>query len=254
MRPGACTWHTTEGVHRVQGCGLGGDRARGEAGCQMECTAGQGDGAGKGDGLVLGALYGDASEAWGWEMGPRWSLAPSLALPTPRPSQTYGAVGVCAAQLLPNRESGGVSVLSWGLSYLSHTTPALRLPGGPSLGTGDRPPHEALGGRAPGCLGLAPNGAGPRIRPLHPQTRQAPQDGSPGPCFSVPLPAPDCEVTQASSHPGSPEPQCPEDLQSSGQGGGPGGVPAPPTSQGQWQPHPLMGSRFLPQPQASPEV
>ena len=91
----------------------------------MAWTAGQGDGAGKGDGLVLGALYGDTSEAWGWELGPRWSLTPSLALPTPQPSQTYGAVGVYVALLLPNRESGGVSVLSWRavLSVPHHTSP-----------------------------------------------------------------------------------------------------------------------------------
>lgn len=232
----------------------GGTQAQGEAEGQTEWTTGQGDGAGKGDGLVLGTLYGDASEAWGWELGPRRSLVPSLALPTPRPSQTYGAVGACAALLLPNRESGGVSVLSGRavLSVLHHPSPEAAR--GPFSRHWGQTPMKPWVGRAPDCLGLAPNGAGPCIRPLHPQTRQAPQDGSPGPRFSVPLPAPDCEVTQAGSHPGSPEPQCPENSQSSRQGGGPGGLPAPPTSQGQWQPHPLMGSRFLPQPQASLEV
>ena len=70
-----------------------GTQARGEAGGQTEWTAGQGDGAGKGGETVLGTLYGDTPEAWGWELGQDR---------TSRPALTYRAMGVYAALLLPN--------------------------------------------------------------------------------------------------------------------------------------------------------
>lgn len=72
------------------GGGAEGTWAQGEAGGQMEWTAGQGDGAGKGDGLVLGALYRDTSEAWDGNWGQGGASRPAWPYPPPGPARHMG--------------------------------------------------------------------------------------------------------------------------------------------------------------------